>query len=478
MPIAAAAPRAAGYAHVMDPHHAAEHIASRAAADVAASAWSPLANAWSRLDKRRVFLNHGSFGACPDAVLDRQAALRDELEADPVAFMVERLAPLWNDATTRLAGFVHADPEGLAFVTNATTAVNTVLRSLRFQPGDELLTNGHEYNACVNAARFALGRVGASVVIADIGERGGHVADDDQVVEHMLAAVTPRTKLAMLSHVTSPTGLVLPIERLVRQFEDRGVPVLVDGAHALGMLPLDLKAINASYYTANCHKWLCAPKGAAFLYVREDNRGDWNAIDDATATIGPGSSDRDNAAMIDPIRPLTISHGMNSPNRNESRFRVEFDWQGTFDPTPMLCVPAAIDTLADMIDGGWPGIMQRNRDLALAARDLIADRLGLEPMGPASMIGSLAALRLPDRPDTDLGDSPVGMGLTYPEALQRELVAGRWSAATPIQVPIIPWTRQNGEPGGRLLRVSAHLYNDLGGYQALVDALDELLARS
>ncbi len=424
-------------------------------------AYSPLAPHWSRLDRSRVFLNHGSFGAVPDAVIQRQRDLRDELEADPVAFMVERLEPMWCDARNELARFVGADPADMVFVVNATTGVNAVLRSLHLEPGDEILTNTHEYNACVNAARFVTRRVGARVVEAPLGDAGGRVDSPEQIVEQTLDAVTPRTKLAMLSHVTSPTGLVLPIETLVRELEQRGVPVLVDGAHALAMLSLDLDALGASYYTANCHKWLCSARGAAFLHVRRDRAGDWHELDI------PGAA----------VRPLTISHGANSSRRDIPRLHVEFDWQGTTDPTPPLCVPAAIAAVAAMHQRGWHGVMQHNRELALAGRRLLIDRLALEPMGPESMIGSLAALRLPDRPG-GAGDDPPGMGLTYPEALQRELVAGRWSKRIPIQAPIIPWTTPAGAKGGRLVRLSAHLYNAPHAYELLAEALAELMHRA
>lgn len=295
------------------------------------------------LDPSVTFLNHGSFGACPRAVQRRQAALRAQLEAEPVRFMTRELEPLLDAARLRLAGFVGARPADLAFVPNATTGVNSVLRSLRLQPGDELVTTNHGYNACTNALRFVAERAGANVVIAQVPFP---LEDEGQAVDAVLAAVTPRTKLVLLDQVTSPTALVLPVAPLVRALEDRGVPVLVDAAHAPGMVPLDLDATGASYTTGNLHKWVCAPKGAAFLHVRGDRQAQ--------------------------VRPAVISHGANSPRTDKSRFQLEFDWTGTGDPTPYLCVPEALDTLGALHPGGWPGLMQANRDAATAAGALLA----------------------------------------------------------------------------------------------------------
>ena len=210
------------------------------------------------LERGVIFLNHGSFGACPAEVLRQQAALRDEMEAEPVRFLSRELDDRLADARQALAAFVGADADDLAFVANATGGVNAVLRSLRFSPGEELLTTDHAYNACRNAFDFAAGRAGARVVVATIPFP---LASPEEVVEAVLARVTPRTRLALLDHVTSPTGLVLPLERLVAALSGRGVEVLVDGAHAPGMVPLDLGALGAAYYSGNCHKWLCAPKG-------------------------------------------------------------------------------------------------------------------------------------------------------------------------------------------------------------------------
>ena len=380
--------------------------------------------AWT-LDPAITFLNHGSFGACPRAVLAAQAELRAELEREPVDFFIRRLGPRLDAARAEVAAFVGADPRDLAFVRNATAGVAAVLGSLRLDPGDELLATDHGYNACKNALDRVAARAGARVVVARLPFP---LRDPAEVVDAVLRALTPRTRLALLDHVTSPTGLVLPIAALVRALAERGVDVLVDGAHAPGMQDLDLDALGAAYYTGNFHKWVCAPKGAAMLWVRRDRQAG--------------------------LHPAVISHGYNS-TRPRPRLHEEFDWIGTDDPTPWLCVPIALRELAALVPGGWPELRRRCRDLALAARDRLALALHVAPPAPDAMIGALAALPLPPGDPTPLAALDI-------EPLQQRLFDRH-----AIEVPVVPWPR----PPHRLLRISAFLHNTLADYDRLAHAL-------
>jgi isopenicillin-N epimerase len=388
-----------------------------------------LAALWP-LDRRIAFLNHGSFGACPTEVLRHQAALRAELEAEPVRFLSREIDDRLAVARGALGAFLGADADDLAFVTNATSGVNAVVRSLAFAAGDELLTTDHAYGACRNTLDFVAARTGARVVVATLPFP---VGSPDEIVDVVLAKVTPRTRLALLDHVTSPTALILPIERLSAELGRRGVDVLVDGAHAPGMVPLNLATLGVAYYSGNCHKWLCAPKGSAFLWVRPDRQA--------------------------AVHPLTISHGATAVRPERTRFRLEFDWTGTSDPTAWLTVPRALEYVGGLQPGGWPALMARNRALALEARDLLCAAAGTAPPCPDSMLGSLASVRLPD------GSAPVAW--RRPDPLQARLFDG-WG----IEVPVMTWPAAPR----RLIRVSAQLYNRREQYARLAEALGKELA--
>ena len=380
------------------------------------------------LDPEIIFLNHGAFGACPRPVLEFQSEWRARMERQPLQFLVRELESQLDAAREALAQFTGADADDLVLVPNATSGVNTVLRSLEFKPGDELLVTNQEYNASRNALDFVAERSGARVVVVKIPFP---FQSADELIEPVLAGVTPRTQLALLDHVTSQTGTVFPIARLVAELNHRGVDTLVDGAHAPGMVPLNLNQLGVAYYTGNCHKWLCAPKGAALLHVRRDKQ--------------------------QLIRPLTISHGANSPRKDRSRFQLEFGWPGTWDATAALSVPEAIRFVGSLLPGGWLEIMSRNRTLALAARKILGQALAVPDSCPDEFIGSLATVPLPDAPREVWPQLPFN---EYP--LQDAL-----RLKHRIEVPIMPWP----SPPKRLLRVSAQLYNSLPQYELLAKAL-------
>lgn len=318
------------------------------------------------LDDSIHFLNHGSYGATPKVVLARQSELRARLESEPVRFMAREYEPLLDATRAKLAAFVGAQREDLVFVTNATSGVNAVLRSLDFAPGDELLTTSHGYNACTNVLRAVAEWTGAKVVVAPLPfpTRGS-----DELEAAVLSCVTAKTRLVLLDQITSPTAIILPVERLVKQLEGRGIPVLVDAAHVPGHLAMQLDAVGASFTTGNLHKWVCAPKGAAFLHVRRD----WQKK----------------------LRPPVISHGANSPRTDKSRFQLEFDWCGTFDPTAILSVPAAIDFMGSLFPGGWPELMRRNREAAARERARLLEFLDTPVPCPVDVLPAMASVIVP-----------------------------------------------------------------------------------
>jgi isopenicillin-N epimerase len=398
---------------------------------MATGSFSALARHW-QLDPAVVFLNHGSFGACPTVVLQAQRALQDRMEAEPVRFMVRELADLAAQARQALASLLGCEADDLVLLDNATAAVNTVVRSLTWRPGDELLVVDHVYNACRNAAEAELARFGATVNVAVLPFPN---TTPDAVVAAVLAAVTPRTKLVLLDHITSPTGLVLPVEQLVPLLQDRGVDVLVDGAHAPGMLPLQLDQLGAAYFTGNCHKWLCTPKGCAFLHVRRDRQH--------------------------LLRPLSVSHGWNRRQPGDSPLRALFDWTGTSDPTAHLVLPQAIAFLAGLLPGGLAALQAHNHALALQGRDLLCAAVGTTPPAPDSMLGSLAAVVLPPLvvpPVPALAHEPL-------HPLQEYL----WQHHQ-IEVPIIAFGDQ------LLVRIAMQAYNSLAQVQRLADVLAGLRA--
>ncbi|HEX7669808.1 MAG TPA: aminotransferase class V-fold PLP-dependent enzyme [Polyangiaceae bacterium] len=380
------------------------------------------------LDPDVVFLNHGAFGACPAKVQEAQSRFRTELEREPVRFFGTFLGSTLDQARSEVAAFVGARPEDLAFVQNTTTGVSAVLRSLHFQPGDALLTTNHTYGACRNALDFTAKRAGAEVIVANLPIPSDGPEDVVRRITEAAVSAGPRVKLALIDHVTSPTGLVLPIVDIVRALRERGVDTLVDGAHGPGMVELDVNAIGAAYYVGNFHKWVCSPKGAAMLWVREDRQTG--------------------------VHPGVISHGYTS-TRNRSRFLEEFDWTGSDDPSAWLCVPEAIRFIGSLVPGGWPEVRRRNRALVLEARALLSATLGAPLLAPESMIGSLASLPLPDA-------APGASRNPYEEPLHCALLEKYG-----IEVPAFIWPA----PPSRLVRVAAHLYNTLEEFQKLASAL-------
>lgn len=390
---------------------------------------STLAAHWA-LDPSLHLLNHGSYGAAPRAVLAAQAALTARIEANTHGFFNRELEALVDAARTEVARFVGVAPERFAFVRNATEGVNAALMSLAptLAPGDALVCSDHGYNACANVLRRVAEARGAHVHTVNIGLDG---CDADAVLGRFLGALGPRVRAVLVDHVTSPTGLIFPVAELARACAARGVAVVVDGAHAAGLVDLALDPLfdaGVSVYTGNLHKWTCAPKGAAFIAAAPDFQR--------------------------ALRPAITSHGANSPRTDRAPFWLEFDWCGTFDPTPWLCAPVALCTVAAMVPGGFGEVMARNNDLARRGLRCL-EAAGFAAVGPDAMRGPMASVVL--------GGLAPGQSLAFMHQLWRD---------HQIEVPVIAM-------GDRaLLRISAHLYNQLASYEHLARVLPEALARA
>jgi len=378
-------------------------------------------------------LNHGSFGACARVVLEEQSRLRADLESDPPGFFLEAYPDLLHAAIRSLSDFLNADPTGLVFVHNSTSGINAVLRSHIWTAGDELIVTDHSYQACRNAFDYVAERHGTKTVPVAIPFEN---LTEDEIVDRFLSAVTERTRLALVDTVTSPTALRMPFERLTAELQARDVDVLVDASHGPGLVPLDLRALDAAYVTGNCHKWLCTPKGSGFVYVRSDRR--------------------------ESVRPLAISHGYSALLDPPARFRAEFDWQGTLDPTPWLCVPFAIRYIRELVPGGWPVVIDRNHELALLARRLIADAVGSEPVLPECALAAMVTFALPVR---EQPGTPNSM-----ESYKSDPLMVALYEQFRIRVFVMPWPHH----GARYLRVSAALYNSEQQFEYLAHALKQL----
>ncbi len=391
------------------------------ASSLASSLSAPVSpiDRWS-LDPAVMHLNHGSYGGCLRSVTAAAAAWRDRLEAAPMQFMVLDWQPALDAARAALAAFVHAPADRLVFVPSSTTGVAIALSSVELAAGDDIVTIDQAYRACMNQLKRLAAARGATITAVPVPLP----FDPGALVDAVARAITPRTRLALFDHIISPTALRLPIEALVGLFRARGIPVVVDGAHAPGQVPLDVAAIGATWYVGNCHKWLCSPKGSGFLVVAEGA----------------------------PARPVVTSHGASPEYGPPNRLHAELDWAGTHDPSAHLAVPAAIEAVAAE-GGGWPAIYQRNHALVCELHRRLTDGLGAPPLAPDDAFGCMAAMPIQLPP-----------GLT-PPALQDRLLRDGW------EIPIVEF------PGGPLIRISAHLYNHAGEADLLAAKLHSLGVR-
>jgi isopenicillin-N epimerase len=372
------------------------------------------------LDPDIVFLNHGSFGACPRPVFEAYQAWQRDLERQPVAFLGRQAAALLANAREKLAAYIGANADEVVYFPNPTTAINMVARSLKLRPEDEILTSNHEYGAMDRTWRFICRQTGARYVRQPVPLP---VTDAEEFVETFWSGINSRTKVIFISHITSPTALTFPVQAICHRARAAGVLSIVDGAHAPGHIPLNLAALGADLYTGACHKWLCAPKGAAFLYARH--------------------------AVQHWLEPLVVSWGYESDQPSGSQFIDYHEWQGTRDLAAFLTVPAAI---AFQAGHDWQAVRQQCHRLACTTRQRINTLTGLAPICPDSpqWFTQMCAARLPA--DTDL------------EALKRRLYD-----EFRLEVPMVVWNDQ------KFIRVSFQGYNTQGDADTLVEALARLL---
>ena len=383
-----------------------------------------------RLDEKTVFLNHGSYGATPTIVLNEQKRWQLLLEKDPVKFFEDIAPKALIESRKAIANLVNCDYEDLALIENATSGVNIILRSLKFDEGDEIIVPNHAYQACRNTIDYVAEKSGAVVVTCDIPFP---IQGNQIIIDNIMKCVTENTKLAMIDTVTSPTGLLMPFEELVGLLESKGVNVLLDAAHGIGMIPLDIEKIGASYTTSNCHKWLCAPKGSAFLHVRKD--------------------------LQSLIHPLTISHGMTTPLGDSTRFRHEFDWTGTRDVSAWCALPFVIDEFSKLVGMNWNEIMTHNRKLVIKGRNIICEKLSNIPPCPENMISSIATIKISSK--------QVSITDLYEIDPLHEKLLEDYN----IQVPVWSWPN----PQGRYIRISAQIYNNEDEYKYLANILEKCL---
>jgi isopenicillin-N epimerase len=371
----------------------------------------PDASSWA-MDPGLAYLNHGSFGATPVRVLRQQQAWRDAMERNPVGFLAYQLPELLDAVRKRVATFLGADEEGVVFVDNATSGTQTVIAQMRLAPGDEVVATDHSYPAVLIQLRRAVESAGAVLTIAPVALPA---TGRESVAQSVLSQVTARTRLVVIDHVASCSGMVFPVEEIASECRQLGVPILVDGAHAAGMLPVNVGELGADFWVGNMHKWVSAPKASAALYAAPQWR--------------------------DTLRPLVASHGL------FDGYRPSFDWTGTQDPTALLSVPAALDFFAE---AGWQAVRQHNNELARQGADLVAESLGTGHGRDADgLAASMRVVRV-----------PLQLTETQARALERSLLADHGV--------VVPVTMHGSS---HWLRVSAQLYNTLRDYERLADAM-------
>jgi len=374
------------------------------------------------LDSQVVFLNHGSFGACPRPVFEKYQAWQRQLEQQPVQFLGNELDNYLLHSRQVLGEYVHASADDIVYIPNATHGVNIIARSIQLNPGDEILTTNHEYGACNFTWDFICQKTGAKYRQQAIDVP---VTSEKELVDQFWQAVTPRTKVIFISHITSPTSLTLPVQLICQQAHEAGIITVIDGAHAPGQLSVDLSLLHADFYIGNCHKWMLSPKGAGFLYARSE--------------------------VQNMIEPLIVSWGYQSKysSPRASTFIDFLQWSGTKDPAAALSVPSAIEF---MMNNHWDAVQTRCHSLLHSAIERICALSGLSPLYP-----------LDSNFYHQMGTIPIPKVKDLTELKTRLYHDHR------IEIPCLDWNDRH------FLRLSVQGYNSEAEIDLLVSALDKLL---
>lgn len=364
------------------------------------------------------FLNHGSFGATPRPVLESYQRWQEEMEVQPVEFLGRRAHTLLTDSIKILAGFLHTDPNNLVYVTNATEGMNIIAHSMDLKPGDEVLSTDHEYGAMDRTWRFLSQKEGFTFLNQPISIPLTSASD---FLDQLWSSVTPRTKVISISHITSPTALIFPVEEVCRRAREQGIITVIDGAHAPGQIPLDLDLIDADFYVGNLHKWLCAPKGSAFLFA--------------------------NPRVQDLIRPLIISWGWEDPNPFSPRWVDYLEWTGTRDLSAFLTVP---DAIRFQQANDWSMIQAQSHSLLSIIRSKIIDMFSEPVLCPDSPVwyAQMASVFLPKM-------GPIVLKTMLYDSYR-------------VEVPVMEWNNHI------LIRISIQAYNSMRDGEQLIKGLSAI----
>jgi isopenicillin-N epimerase len=400
------------------------------------SSWAPVAARW-QIRSDTIYLNHGSFGPPPDAVRRARRQWIDRLDEQPIDFFIRHFERELIAARDRLAEFVGTGGGNLIFVENATAGMNVVAASFPLEPGDEVLATDHEYGAVLRIWERACREAGAGLKMVELPLP---FSSAEETIAAIFAEATERTRLLIVSHITSPTAVTLPVERICGEARRREIATAIDGPHAVAQLPLAIDRLGCDFYAASCHKWLSAPFGSGFLYVAPPHQR--------------------------LVRPPELSWGRIHPTPIET-WSDEFVWTGTRDPSAFLAIPAAIEFLEEV---GLEAFRARTHWLAQYARRRLVELTGLEPIVPddPAWYGAMAHVPLPPRRISAGADAAARAAIGHPVAnlLQHAL----WSECG-IEVPVVEFRDR------RYIRVSCHLYNDTKQIDRLVTGLTQLLSR-